>query len=119
MKVIIAGSRNITGPLELIPIAIRASHYDVTEIVSGAASGVDSLAEEYAILNKIRLTRFPVSSFEWAKGRDAGLRRNERMAKYADALIAIWDGQSPGTNHMINAARSRKLLVYIHRVEAP
>jgi hypothetical protein len=29
------------------------------------------------------------------------MRRNEDMAEYADALIAIWDWESTGTQNMI------------------
>lgn len=116
MKVIIAGSRSITGPLSLIEDAIRGSRYEVTEIVSGGARGVDALAEEYALLNRIKLTRFPVHDFEW-KDRNAGHVRNRRMAEYAEALIAIWDGRSAGTRNMIKTARDLRLLVSIHRTE--
>jgi hypothetical protein len=117
VKVIIAGSRSIKGPLSLIHTAIKLSGYEVTEIVSGGAIGVDSLGEEFAILNAIKLTRFPVEGFEWRKNPDAGKMRNVRMARYAEALIAIWDGRSAGTKHMIQTARSHHLLVSIHRSE--
>ena len=33
------------------------------------------------------------------------------MAEYADALIAVWDGESRGTMHMIDIARERGLTV--------
>lgn len=117
MKVIIAGSRDIIGPASLIEQAVEASAYYITEVVSGGARGVDTLGEEYAIRHRILLTRFPVSAAEWrANPRTAGRERNRRMARYAHALIAIWDGQSSGTRHMIETARSSLLLVYIHRV---
>ena len=38
------------------------------------------------------------------------------MAKYADALIAFWDGKSKGTKHMIHLARSRNLNVFIYQI---
>lgn len=34
----------------------------------------------------------------------AGFKRNSEMARYADGLIAIWDGRSNGTKHMIDQA---------------
>lgn len=37
--------------------------------------------------------------------RYAAFVRNNEMAFFADALLAIWDGKSPGTRHMINAMR--------------
>jgi hypothetical protein len=39
------------------------------------------------------------------------------MAKYADALIAVWDGKSRGTQHMIKEMRRVNKKVYVHIVE--
>ena len=33
----------------------------------------------------------------------AAFGRNIKMAFYADALLAIWDGKSKGTKHMIES----------------
>lgn len=38
------------------------------------------------------------------------------MADYADALIAIWDGESRGTANMIEEAEKRGLKVFVYRV---
>ena len=38
------------------------------------------------------------------------------MADNADALIAVWDGESRGTADMIKKARDRGLRVYIKYV---
>jgi hypothetical protein len=35
------------------------------------------------------------------------------MAKYADALIAVWDGKSRGTKNMIDEAKKLGLKVYV------
>lgn len=35
------------------------------------------------------------------------------MAKYADALIAFWDGKSKGTKHMIDLAKRYGLKVKV------
>ena len=31
------------------------------------------------------------------------------MAEFADALIAIWDGKSRGTKHMMDIAKNKEL----------
>lgn len=36
------------------------------------------------------------------------------MAKNAEGLIAIWDGKSRGTMHMINIARDHNLRVFVY-----
>lgn len=114
MKVIIAGGRNF-GSVELVSEAVALSGFAVTEVVSGGARGVDSAGEEWAAFAGIPVKRFPA---DWGKhGRAAGPIRNGEMAAYADALVAIWDGQSRGTADMIHAAKLKGLKVYVMRVE--
>jgi hypothetical protein len=111
MKVIIAGGREITN-YDLVTCAITRSEFEITEVVSGMARGVDTLAVKYAKDNNLILKEFPA---DWKKhGKKAGPIRNSEMANYADALIAVWDGKSKGTNNMINQAINRKLKVYIY-----
>lgn len=48
---------------------------------------------------------FPVVHFfpSWDRfGKSAGVARNIEMGKYADRLLAIWDGESRGTKQMID-----------------
>lgn len=66
--------------------------------------------------HRIPVKPFEVFGYEWEQSIFAGRRRNERMAKFAHALIALWDGQSTGTEHMIRVARANRLLVYVHRI---
>ena len=55
---------------------------------------------------------------DWDKfGKSAGYKRNEQMGNHADALIAIWDGKSKGTMHMISIAKKLDLNIYIHNTE--
>jgi hypothetical protein len=114
MKTIIAGSRTITD-YKIVEKAIKKSGFKITEIVSGAARGIDRLGEKYGYENKIPVIQFPA---KWNElGRSAGYIRNAEMAEYADALIAIWDRKSKGTKHMIDLARSKKLKVFVHIVK--
>ena len=115
MKVIIAGTRTITDKA-ILAEALMACPKDIviTEVVSGCANGVDTLGELFAAEFNIPVKKFPA---EWdAFGKAAGPRRNEQMARYADALIAVWDGQSRGTLDMIAKAKVRGLKVYVHQV---
>jgi len=121
MKVIIAGSRTITD-LKIIPIVVlhfkNTFHIDLQdgqhEIVSGGAKGVDESGEKWAKIVGNKITTFPAN---WQKyGKKAGYIRNYQMADYADALIAIWDGKSKGTKHMIDIAIEKELMVFVHEV---
>ena len=112
MKTIVAGSREITSYRD-VEDAILSSGFEITEVVSGTARGVDRLGEEYARNNNIPVSKFPA---DWdTHGKKAGYIRNSEMADHADALIAIWDGESRGTKHMIDIAERKSLDVFIYQ----
>jgi len=114
MKVIVAGSRYFSDR-EVIEKAIDLSGFKITQIVHGGARGVDTVAGDIANDRKLELV---VCDADWvAFGRSAGFRRNETMAVHADALVAVWDGKSPGTRHMIQQMRKRNKPVYIFRFD--
>jgi len=112
MKTIIAGSRTIND-LRLLEQVIEDSGFTITEVVCGGARGVDDLGRKWAGNgNRVPVKMFPA---DWdTHGKSAGYKRNVEMANYADALIAVWDGQSRGTKHMIDIARSKGLTVFVH-----
>ncbi len=114
MKTVICGSRTIKDYQHVLD-AVEKSGFQITEVVSGCANGVDRNGERYAELNGLPVKRFPANWEE--QGRMAGLNRNVEMAEYAEAVIAIWDGQSAGTAHMIAHSRIRNLLVFVWKVE--
>ncbi len=109
MKVIVAGSRSITDK-QTVYSAIKDSGFDITEVVSGNANGVDKLGEQWAVEHGIKVTVFKP---QWDLfGKQAGSVRNTEMARYADALIAVWNGKSNGTRDMIRKAEGNGLPVY-------
>lgn len=103
----------------------------ITQVVSGSAPGPDTYGAAWATMHGIKVKYFPAlwnvldypgalvpakrpeesmdkldeSEKNWWRGKEynilAGYQRNERMAVYADALVAFWDGKSKGTKHMI------------------
>jgi hypothetical protein len=115
MKVIIAGSRTVTS-LEEVKQAVEKSAFNITEVVSGGAQGVDRLGERLAALLGIPVRQF-IPDWNGYAGKRAGFVRNTQMAQYADALVAIWDGKSKGTRHMIDTARQRGIPVYVLTTE--
>jgi hypothetical protein len=115
MKVIVAGSRDFVH-YPTVAKAIELSGFTITELVSGHARGVDRLGEWWAKTRCIKVKEFAVSDEDWKRSRGAGVARNLEMARYADALIAVWDGKSTGTANMIEHARKLKLKVFIHYV---
>lgn len=129
MKTIIAGSRDIVKD-HLVFSIVETSGFEITEVVSGHARGVDQLGEQYAGECGLPIRIFPVTDLDWRNvnapgariktrkdgtqyNANAGRDRNTQMAEYADALIAVWDGQSPGTRHMIGEAYRLGLKVHV------
>ena len=107
MKVIIAGTR-YKDPVKKIPFdnyelivqAVERCGFVISEVVCGDAIGADRLGERWAIANDIPIKHMPA---DWTQhGNAAGPIRNGQMAKYADAAIVVWDGQSPGSRNMID-----------------
>ena len=90
MKLLIAGSRSITD-FDLAPYIPQ----NVTEIISGGADGIDTLAEKYA--DKHRISKHIILP-EYSKyGKAAPKLRNRVMVDLADAVLVIWDRKSKGT----------------------
>lgn len=121
MKVIIAGSRNITkieneiSPEDLVDLAITESKFDVSCVVCGMARGADLYGKLWAEKYCIPVEEYPA---DWKKyGRSAGYKRNVEMAENANALVALWDGNSSGTGHMVNIAKDKNLYIYIKMIK--
>ena len=107
MRTIIAGSRTLDDRLGIFALLDRSYPFVISEVVSGCARGVDQIGEDWARSKGLPVRLFPAN---WEKyGKAAGYLRNEEMAKHASALIAIWDGESKGTKHMIDLALTHKL----------
>jgi hypothetical protein len=110
--VIIAGSRGIRNK-DVLERAIFASTFPVDEVVTGGARGVDQLAVVWAKLNDVP---YRVMKADWNRhGKAAGAIRNVEMARHADALIAVWDGESRGTKHMIQHMEALDKPVFVWR----
>lgn len=115
MKLIVAGSRSFVGNgnwsfVFQVLDGIRARYPDVT-VISGGAKGADACGERWAALRGVPCTVVPA---DWTRyGRAAGPIRNEEMAKQGTHLLAVWDGHSAGTKHMMATARKYRLPVRV------
>ena len=111
MKLIIAGSRTLSPTISFLKgsiVYLCPSYNEITEIVSGGASGVDTSAKILTqqkfgtdMLSLRLLGKYKQFSADWKTyGKAAGPRRNKEMAEYSDALLLIWDGKSKGSANM-------------------
>lgn len=111
MRTIIAGSRGL-GKSALDQALERCPWTtEITTVLSGTARGIDEAGELWARSTGHNLERYPA---DWNSGRAAGYRRNQKMAGKAQALLAVWDGNSRGTGHMISIASQKGLRVFVY-----
>lgn len=106
-KVIVAGSRDFKDYKLLkrkLDIILKNHQDKNIIIVSGMASGADTLAIKYAKSKGYKVAKFPV---DWSFGKEAGFLRNIQMIEYADACILFWDGISRGTMHTKKLAEKK------------
>lgn len=110
-KVAVGGSRNVDS-IELVTEVLNQILVEDDIILSGNAPGADRMAEEYA---RKRGMEYKIIPSEWDKhGIKATMMRNEVILKAADFVICFWDGQSEGTQHMLEIAkRAKKLLAEV------
>ena len=103
MRVAIIGSRSIEQnhlqkfAYEKICENVPAN---VTEIVSGGAIGIDTLAEKFAKSNGIKTKIFLPDYDKY--GKRAPIITNDEIISYAQYVIALWDGKSHGTAYTIS-----------------
>lgn len=116
MKIAFAGCRHINIPADLI----ERYGADATEVLVGdCPTGVDACVLSWALERKHAqaLSEFtPIELYhaDWdAHGKGAGHIRNHQMVRDAEALVAFWDGKSPGTLSAIRYAVKEGVTVAI------
>ena len=96
MRVAIVGSRDIQDKEEYWYNKICGNvPANCTEIVSGGADGIDTLARRYAKEHGLLFKEFPPEYGRY--GKPAAFIRNTQIVEYAHMVLAFWDGKSKGT----------------------
>lgn len=102
--------------------------YNISCIVSGGASGADSLAENYAEENNIETLIYKADWNDMSEpcvvGKNpygeynklAGFKRNTQIVEDADLIVAFWDGISKGTKDSIDKAKKLNKKIIVVRV---
>lgn len=110
MKLGIVGSRDYHNVENIRRYLLL--HLDEKDVVvSGAARGVDSFAEDVARSMGREVISIPA---DWDKlGKSAGYIRNKEIVFRSDKVVAFWDGKSRGTAHSIGLALQQGKLLAI------
>lgn len=119
-KLIVAGGRDFSDRqlLEQTILSLAnggALDAYVVSLVSGMAPGADRLAYQFAQQYGVVCHEFPA---KWQRpdgstDKSAGFKRNADMGRFADGLLAFWDGASPGTGHMVTFMRNLGKQVFV------
>lgn len=108
MKVLVFGSRNFTD-YELVKTNLLS--FNISHLISGGATGVDSIAEKFA--TEINIPKTIIKPNYQKFGKSAPIIRNKEMANLCDYAIAFWDGKSPGTKFTINYCKELNKPIHI------
>lgn len=112
MNVLVCGSRDIDEK-SVVYDAIASAPWNIEVLIHGDATGVDTIADRYARTRGIERDVHPIPDWVWDKiGPKSGPMRNGYMVEQADAVVAVWDGESSGTADTIKQAESHGLPVY-------
>lgn len=109
MKVVVTGSRDATDRDFVF------QHLDVWDgrigpihtVVHGAARGVDTLAQSWAVARGRQQVPYPA---DWSTGKGAGPARNREMLKEMPDFVIAFDG-GKGTENCVDQARRLGLRV--------
>jgi hypothetical protein len=127
MRVIIAGGRELDGPVieSIVRSVLTSLIYEVAcktplqplavRIMGGAARGVDKVGK--VVAEKLGLD-YEERPADWAKhGKAAGPIRNQDMSEWCALdpechLILVWDGKSRGSKNMLQTAQAYGIVVH-------
>ncbi len=110
MKLLIAGSRSI----QIFDLSSYIPS-DTDCIITGGATGIDRIAEQYADDHK--LSKIILRPQYHLYKRNAPLIRNKQMVDIADAVLVIWDGKSKGTRYTIEYTKKMNIPLVLVRTD--
>lgn len=120
MKIAVIGSRSIDDPLVVFPAIDRFvkeyCSWTPPTIISGGAKGVDALAKKWAEVQGFDYVEFlPYHKIDSRAEYSPTyfFARNLQIVENSDKVLVIWDGQSRGTSHAIECAKSRGVPVMV------
>lgn len=116
MKILVCGGRKFNDR-EFMDLHLTQINKCFTEegigfqrIISGAANGVDTIAEEWAKANNIETDIYPISKSDWnTYGKRAGYIRNKKMRDEGKPDYAMAFPGNAGTKMMIDLLKEQSI----------
>lgn len=115
MELIVCGSRTWFDVPTINAVAHQLIDKYGTDLVikHGGAGGADSIAHAAFVSFGVKSCVFLA---DWSHGKSAGMVRNMEMLRSGcDGVVAFWDGQSPGTAHMLSLAEDAAIKTWVIR----
>lgn len=117
MKIAVVGSRTISDAAALAEM-LKPYAGQVTEVISGGAAGVDTLADSWAKEHDKPLTVIR-PDYERHSRKLAPILRNREIVRRADVVFILWDGSSKGTAHTRREAQRQGKQMHERRIYNP
>lgn len=114
-NLIIAGGRDFNS-YEVLDESIKIKYPELCEcdnliVYCGTAKGADTIGEEWAKENEVKIKYFRP---DWNRlGKRAGIVRNKEMLEKATHLLCFWDGVSKGSKNMIEISIKKGIKVEV------
>lgn len=105
MKIAIIGSRNADE--SCYDLILEKLPAECSEIVSGGAEGIDTMAKRIAEQLGLGYKAF-LPDYE-KYGKSAPIRRNDQIIEYSDYVLVFWDFKSKGTQYTVNECIKRNI----------
>ena len=112
MKLAVIGSKEFTDYSKLKSVLDSISGISV--IVSGGASGTDTLARKYAHQDNIKFLEFPPDYKKY--GNEDKHIRNRLIVEHCEKVIAFWGGKCEGTKYTMDYAEQQNKPVTVIKV---
>lgn len=114
IPVLICGGRKFADQLLTNKVlTLLNKKFKFSKIIHGAATGADTLADEWGKENKIEIKDYPITKEDWGKyGLSAGPLRNARMLEQENPILVIAFPGDRGTRDMVMRAESQNTPVF-------
>ena len=114
-RVAVVGSRNFVDEKFVFRALDKKLPLGTNYIISGEATGVDTIAKKYAEIRGLRYIPFP---YEKKYGKAGGPIRNTKIVATATCVIAFPGPKSTGTWDTIRKSRAKGVDVMVIKVDA-
>ena len=103
IRVLVCGGRDYTDEDKVFEVLDTVHQGEfISTILHGAAKGADTLANRWALINKVYIESYPA---DWSLGKKAGPIRNKQMLEDGEPDLVVAFPGGKGTANMVKLAQ--------------